>query len=291
MTFTYALITPSFAGDFERCKLLVESVERCIGTDHPYYIIVPTPDLPVFETLKTRSKLNISLIPEESLMPWYVFRTPFSKKWRVNLFGMPTRGWITQQFCKLMIATKIKEEVLVILDSDVCFIRPLDLNQFAKDEDVRLLCVPNRGKNNPKQRRWHRLSAKLLGIPPTDYFGSGYIGNVVTWRRSIVLRLIDHLRKNHIFWRLAILNQPTFSEYILYGIYAEQLLGMKGHYKEADKGVTEYWAPRPMTDDGIHAFFDEINEEFAIMISAKAGIAADRYLALIRAQWEKYGVA
>jgi hypothetical protein len=290
MNYSYALVTPSFAGDFERCKLLVESVERCIGTDYPYYIMVPASDLPVFETLKTHSRLNISLIAEESLMPWYVFRTPFSKKWRLNLFGLPIRGWITQQFCKLMIATKIKEEVLVILDSDVCFIRPLDLNQFVKNEDVRLLCVPNMG-NTPKQHRWHRLSAKLLNIPPKDYFGSGYIGNVVTWRRSIVLRLIDHLRKKHLFWRLTILNRRTFSEYILYGVYVEQLLGMEGHYKEAEKGVKEYWAKKPLSEEGIRTFFNKIHEEFAIMISAKALITADRYLALVRAQWKKYGVA
>lgn len=283
---SFALITPSFSGDFERCKLLVESVARCVvPAQTPYYLIVPAKDVPLFATLN--SFRPVTLIPEESLLPWHIFRTPFSRKWRLNLFGLPVRGWMVQQICKLAIAENIREEVMVIVDSDICFVRGLDLNRFVRDDRIRLLSVPGRG-NEPAHYPWHRVAARLLGLPARDYFGNGYIGNVVTWRRDVVLQLIQQLKKRSRFWKQVILNQMTFSEYILYGAFAEFVLqDHSGHYKETNKEVKEYWTAKPLTDDELARFFDEVQDCFAIMITAKAGMPIQRYRSMIEKLWSR----
>jgi hypothetical protein len=283
---SFALITPSFSGDFERCKLLVESVARCVAPPQtPYYLIVPAKDVPLFATLN--SFRPVILIPEESLLPWHIFRTPFSRKWRLNLFGLPVRGWMVQQICKLAIAEIIREEVMVIVDSDICFVRRVDLNHFVREDGVRLLSVPGRG-NEPAHYPWHRVAARLLGLPARDYFGNGYIGNVVTWRRDVVLQLIQQLKKRGRFWKQTVLNQMTFSEYILYGVFAEFVLqDRSGHYKETNKEVKEYWTAKPLTDDELARFFDEVQDCFAIMITAKAGMPIQRYRPMIEKLWSR----
>jgi Family of unknown function (DUF6492) len=285
MSLTFALATPSYSGDFERCRLLVESVARCVTPQVPFYLMVPKKDLALFETLK--EFYPVTLLTQESLLPWYVIQTPFSRKYRLNLFGMPVRGWIAQQICKIALAQHIKQDVMLILDSDVCFVRPLDLNEFVKGDQVRLLSVPDRG-NSPDHYPWHRLAAKMIGLPATDYFGDGYIGQAITWRRDVVLKMIEHLKKRNRFWRLAILNSLTFSEYILYGVYAEHFLKeQSGHYKETYKGVKEYWTPKPLTEEELGEFFATVEDNFAVMLTAKGGIGPKDYINFVRELWDK----
>lgn len=285
MSHSFALVTPSFSGDFERCKLLVESVSRCVTPRVPYYLVVPQKDIALFSQLN--EFYPITVIPEESLLPWHVIRTPLSKKWRLNLFGLPVRGWMVQQLCKLGIAQVIKEDIMVIIDSDICFVNPLDLHSFVKNNQVRLLSVPGRG-DEPAHYPWHRVAAKLLGLPDCHYFGNGYIGNVVTWRRDITLQLVEQLKKRNRLWRQLILNQVTFSEYILYGVYAEFMLKeQSGHYKETHKGVNEYWTAKPLTDEEIAEFFRNPEPCFAVMITAKAGIPISRYKPFVEAMWNR----
>lgn len=282
---TAALITLSYDGDFDRCRLLVESVRRCCREQLPYYLIVPSRDVAKFQTLASLYPLTI--LPEESLLPRYVIRTPFSKKWRLNLLGLPTRGWIVQQLCKLKVATKIPEELMIIVDSDNAFVRPFSTADFLREDKVRLLSIPNRG-NMPSHYPWHRNAAWLLGLERRDYFGNGYIGNIVTWRKSQVLALIQHLKRRFICWQWVILNQLTFSEYILYGVFCEWIQReQSGHYQETDKQVHEYWDETDLTQAQLESFFREVDpaKHLAIMVSAKSGIAVPRYQALLEAKW------
>lgn len=287
MTNKFALISPSFRGDFERCKLLLESIVNCVEPKVNYYLIVPSSDVELFNTLQ--SIYPVTVIPEETLLPWYIFKTPFSKKWRLNLFGLPIRGWMIQQICKLNITKVVEEDIYVILDSDICFVNKLDLTSFEKDDKVRLLSFSGKA-NSPSHHPWHRLAGKLLGLEPKDYFGSGYIGNVVTWRKDTLVKLHQHLRKqNGRFWLLKILNQITVSEYILYGVFCEFILKENsGHFKEEHNLAKEYWTPKSLTDEQLSEFFDTFDHDTqqAIMITAKAGIPIERYRHHIEAKWK-----
>ena len=50
-----ALVTPSYKPDFERCKLLTESVECCLQGDVTHYLVIDRKDFHLFKQL-TSSK-------------------------------------------------------------------------------------------------------------------------------------------------------------------------------------------------------------------------------------------
>lgn len=283
-----AIIIASYGPDFERCQLLVESVDKFLKDEIPMYIIVPSKDVNLFEGLNKSGRVRV--INENSLLPWWVIRLPFSKKWRLSLCTIPLRGWVIQQMCKLNISAFSNEDYYIILDSDNVFVRPWSVTDFVNQEQqVRLLSVPGRGRNIPSHYPWHRVSGKLLGLEQKDYFGCGYIGNIVTWRRDTLLKLQEHLkRKNFGGWQRAVAKNMTISEYILYGIYSEHVLKENsGHYGEAQNIVHEYWTEKNLSDDEINGFLAKMEpHHIAAMITAKAGISVERYEKIIRKLWE-----
>jgi hypothetical protein len=273
---SYAIITPSFAPDFERCKLLCSSLVKYVKPPYKHYLIVDQRDLDLFKQLKTPEN---ELIAVESVLPNWIMRLPFARKWWFNFKGLPIRNWIVQQIVKLSMAEHVHEDVFVFIDSDVAFIRSFDFHTFEHGSHVRLFKIPG-GGNIESHYKWHRAAAKLLGISPQDYFGARYIGNVVTWRRENVLKL--HQRIAEISgrpWIDAVARQWNLSEYILYGVFADQVLkGESGHYDVADNICHEYWTPKPMDRAETDRFVAGLKrDQVAVMVSAKAGVNLDQY--------------
>jgi Family of unknown function (DUF6492) len=76
-------------------------------------------------------------------------------------------------------------------------------------------------------RAWHRSSAELVGLERREYFGSDYIGNLVTWRRDVVLALQRRIEEvSGVRWDKAVCRKRDISEYILYGVFVEHQLGL-----------------------------------------------------------------
>src|SRR5215469_13511811 len=94
-----AVITPSFAPDFELCVALNRSVlQNSLDTVH-HHIIVPRSDLKLFARLAgPRTHIRC----EADFLPRGFVRVPLSK-FTVNLGRPfpPVRGWILQQVIKL----------------------------------------------------------------------------------------------------------------------------------------------------------------------------------------------
>jgi hypothetical protein len=282
-TASFALVTLSYRRDLERCRLLVESAERLVTPESPHYLVVPRCDLALFRELATRP--HVRLLEEERLLPWWIFRTPVSPKWRANLLGLPVRGWIAQQLGKLALPDHVAEEVLVLIDSDVVFFRPLDLRSFVRGDRVRLFAVPGRG-DAPDHRRWYRGAARLLGLPRRDYFGCGYVGNVITWRRDTALALRRHVERTwHLPWIVLLSNQVTMSEYVLYGVFCETVLGEKsGHYADPVNPTLEYWTPGRPDAARLRELVAGVRpHHVALMVTAKAGLSAAECADLVRA--------
>jgi hypothetical protein len=141
------------------------------------------------------------------------------------------RGWIMQQLTKLSASAATQAEHLVFVDSDLVFLRPLDADSILRGDRLRLHRVPGDG-NRGRHLRWHHRAARLLGETPR-YFGSDYIGQLVTWRRS---RLVDLQRHVETVqgrpWQECVAVSLEFSEYILYGVFCEAVLGLEasGHF-------------------------------------------------------------
>ena len=126
-----AVITPSYAPDFELCRDLNTSMLAHTPASTTHYIIVPHRDVGLFRSLLGPRTIVWSvdqLIPRyfvglDRLNLWVNLRRPFP----------PVRGWVMQQAVKLQAAAQIEADVLLTVDSDVVFVRPVTAQTFQRD--------------------------------------------------------------------------------------------------------------------------------------------------------------
>lgn len=275
--FEFAVITPSYTPDFERCKLLARSVQKFVQPA-THYIIVTQKDFPLFKQLQGPTT---EILIVESLIPRWLFKMPLFKNGWFSLKTPPVRNWILQQIVKLSAGFQIEKDVLVYVDSDLSFIRPFDLQTLVRGDQVRLF----RADDFQPIGDWDVATAQLLGLPVQKF--ANYLQGIVTWRHDNVVKLFQHLE--------AVSGQEAIetlcrswhlSEYQLYGSFVEHCLQENvGHFWDTRALCKEYWTPVNLSDAELETFLSNIEPEYvAVMISAKAGIAPKRYQALL----EKY---
>jgi hypothetical protein len=274
----FAIITPSYTPDFERCKLLAWSVQQFCQSSATHYIIVTHQDYPLFKQLQGS---RTEVITVESILPRWLFKLPLIKNGWLSLKTPPIRNWVAQQLVKLSVGQYLNQEVMTFVDSDLTFIRPFDLQNFVQGSQVRLFRVkvddPTRAANP-----WENAAAKLLGLPAQPI--ANYIGGIVTWKRENVLKLHRHIEQvSGRGYMETLCRSWHLSEYILYGAFVDSVLQNAGHIWNDRPVCKEYWNPTQLTDDELATFFQEVNDEhLAVMISAKANIAPSRYQSLIK---------
>lgn len=282
----FGIITPSYAPDFERCQILSSSIKKFISPAATHYIIVDARDLKLFSQLKSP---NTEIITVESMLPWWIQRLPLIKNGWLSLKTGFIRNWLLQQVVKLAVAQHINKDIFVFVDSDVTFIRTLNLHNLVRQNKIRLLRIPDQYDQNfldkyPRFAKWQQTSAKLLGLNQIQVPSPGYIGNVITWRRDHLLKLYEHIEQiSGEDWMKTICSSLHLSEYILYGTFVDQVLKeQSGHYYDSERICHEYWLEKPMSDQELQKFFTEIlPEDKAVMISAKAKISPQRYQQII----------
>ncbi|MET0368841.1 MAG: DUF6492 family protein, partial [Methylobacterium sp.] len=162
----------------------------------------------------------------------------------VSFKGRPVRGWIAQQIMKLNAAAGAATDTVLHLDSDTAFVRPLPAGALAQDGLLRLARFPG-AADDAMHAPWHRAASTLLGLPPTDYHGADYIDQFVTWRRANVRGLLERI--GAVTGRdpiEALAATSDFSEYILYGVYCEHVLGLtaSGHAGAEESLCETVWS-------------------------------------------------
>jgi hypothetical protein len=249
---TARLVTCSYSGDFELCKMLCESVDRFAPPSIGHSLFVPERDRKLFAPLATR---NRTIDAQESLLPRWMWKVPLpAPRWRalfrlprrnvyLTPFSAPVRGWIAQQIMKISAAASAASDIVVHLDSDNVFIRPLSIDRLERQGRVRLYRNPNRVELST-HRVWHRAAGALLGLPPSDFYGAEYIDQLVVWRRSVAKALVARIEEvGGRDWRTTLARTPHFAEYILYGIFADRVLGLEaaGLYAEPQSLCHSRW--------------------------------------------------
>ena len=230
-----SLVTCSFRGDLEVCRLLCETIDRFAPTDMIHWLYVPKADVPLFADLASARR---RIATQESLLPWWFAKAPMpGPKWRARLrlprrnvyvtpLSKPVRGWIAQQIMKIAAATQAETEIVVHVDSDNAFIRPLQMEHVARGGAVRLYRHPEMVQR-ASHRMWHEAAGRLLGLEAGDFHGAEYIDQLVVWRRSVARGLTARIAEiAGTDWRIALARAPHFAEYILYGVYADRVLGL-----------------------------------------------------------------
>lgn len=294
---TFALATPSYRGDIERCRLLCASIDRFVTGHAVHYLLVEDRDLPLFRDLEGPRR---RVLPESQLLPgWLKSRPdPLSLGKRRLWTGAqalargipPLRGWHAQQLRKFAVARAIAEDVILFADSDMLFVRPFDLTSLSDDGAIRLYRKPDAiTAAMARHVPWCVNASALLGLEAPLFPSPDYINNLVSWRRDHVLALLDHVESvNERDWVAAIARDRQFSEYMIYGYFVERVLGLEaaGHWPDARELCKVYWFSEDAAGMEELRSFEEVLEpwQVAVGIQSFIGQPLDRIRALFERQ-------
>lgn len=265
-------VTPSFKGDFERCKLLCETTRRFLPDAVEHILIVDQRDEELFKPLAGG---KIRLVIAEDIVPRQ------SRKLLGVLPHIPVRGWMWQQLCKIAAFNCTQADVIQFVDSDVALVRPVDVTRIVNDRgQVRLQRTVFTDENN---RYWHGIAADLLGIKNTDVT-KNYVGNYITWQRRHVLAMTEKIERDASMpWIEAILKHRTFSEYTTYGVFCDYVLNMqvKNQFHDSSSNLHMTWDLHN-SKTAIKYFMQDLKpEHLGIMIHSKLGIPVSAYRSFV----------
>ncbi|MGB3533509.1 MAG: DUF6492 family protein [Microcoleaceae cyanobacterium] len=281
---TFCLVTPSYAPDFERCQFLCSTIEQFVPASTQHYIIVDRRDFSLFKTLQNN---RTEILVVEDVIPGWINKIPLIKNGWFSLKTLPIRNWLLQQIVKLAAAQFVAEDVIMFVDSDVAFVRPLiPQERLIQDGKIRFYREPNSIPQSWKgHESWYQAASKLLITPMVDFPAPNYIGDLITWKRDNVIKLHHHLEEvNGRSWIEVIANTWNVSEYILYGMFVDYVLKDDSHHfiDEFYPGL-QYFGTEDLSEQQIKDFLAEIQpHHVTVMISAKAGIPIQRYAQLLK---------
>jgi len=268
-----AIITPSFRGDFVRCQLLVESIQRFVPDHVKHYLVVDRRDMSIFHPLQSN---RTRLLVVEELLPWWIMRLPRLRRFWWSFRSLPIRNWILQQIVKLSVPHVVPEEYLFYVDSDVFFVRPFDPSDLIRNGQAPLFCETGKSSFGSFNDEWHAVAARIIGIPVETNYDTIFVGNIVCWRKSLVKRLSERIEAvSNRHWVLSVVRHLKFSEYVLYGMFVTRLAIDEPplHYRDSGNGALClcYWGNSPLGDDALADFKAQLAEtNVAVMISAKS---------------------
>jgi hypothetical protein len=269
---TFALVTPSYWRDVERCRFLVETTARWVPARVHHYLVIARRDVPLFKPMLSA---RTTLIVVEDIIPSWLFRVPGLRHFWVSLRTRPVKNWILQQIVKLSAPAVIKEDVLLYADSDMFFVAPFDPAEFERDGKVPLFLEPGQKGLIESNGAWQDTCCKLLGIASPGDDDNNYIGQLIWWRRQNALQTVQRVQESTgKDWQQAIAPLSGFSEYILYGIYSHLILGEERsqHWYDGVVRTLSYWQTHALSRKDLSAFKAMLApHHHSAMVSAKSG--------------------
>lgn len=289
------VITISYRGDFELARDLCVSIDRFADPAIEHILVVPRSDLPLFAPLAYGTRRVVTV---EDVLPQGYKKLPLPRQITLGRYyrrlirevwlgpnGL-VRGWIVQQILKLSAPAITRRDVIVFADSDIVLVRPMSATLFTTGSMVRLYRVPGATEDSAMHQEWHTVSARLLGLETMAYFGADYIGNLVTWRREVILQLQARITAiAGESWDSIIARERAFSEYILYGIFAEHVLGLSGsgHLPTGQDLVHAGWHYSLNTPAGLDDFVKGLGaDQVGVAIQSTENFTIDERRLLIR---------
>jgi Family of unknown function (DUF6492) len=266
-----SVITKSFAPDFELCSDLHRSVLAFAPESVHHHIIVPRSDLKLFGRLagsRTHIRCDADFLPSS-------FVSLPLRNFVINLGRPlpPVRGWILQQVIKLAAVAASEDDIVLVADSDVEFVRPFTVETFVRDGVVRFYRKPQVINDLPRHMTWHRTARAMLGLPPADPPYTDYIAAMLACDPSIVRQMLARVAATTgCPWATAIARQLHFSEWTLYGVFVDNVMAVPAKSNVSDDPLClAYWETQPLNMDGAFDFLRGVQPtDVAAMISAKS---------------------
>jgi len=270
-----AVMTKSYAPDFELCASLSRSVLDCSPDAVHHHIVVPRSDLQLFGRL---AGPRVEIRCEAHLLPRSFVRLPFANI-MVNLGRPfpPVRGWIQQQVIKLAAIAASEDDVVLVADSDVEFVRPFAPEMFVRDGSVRFFRKPDQiDRRLSRHMIWHRVARELLGLPPAEPPYPDYISSPLAWDPKLVRQMLARVAATTKRpWPTAIAGQLDFSECVIYGVFVDEVIGASATSFVSDDSLCKvYWEQTPLTQESAAAFIRSVQPtDIAVVIQSKSRTA------------------
>lgn len=241
-----ALLTPTYRRDLELCTLLCESVDRHVTSFSKHYLLVPDSDVALFSRFESAHRV---VVPASAFLPSWLRPLPsiIQRKRRQfwwSLRAKPASGWHIQQLLKIAAAAALPHQRFCILDSDIVFFRDFDLARFEYPNAIPLLTMRNAVTTDfPRHARWVETSHQLLGLPPTTLPASDFIGHIIFWDQKTVRAMASRIEAvTHSDWIETLCRIREFSEYMLYGFFAQHDAGSSVRHTPVSRTpCLSYW--------------------------------------------------
>lgn len=268
-----AVITPSFGPDAPIFQDLRKSVMLHMPPSTVHHVVVPRGDHAIFARF-TGSHCAVRTEPQ--LLPRRYLRTPVGGMWtNLRRPWPPVRGWVMQQALKIAAAGLMQTKAVIIADSDVVLVRSVGLSDLVQGDEVKLYRLDGAVHGGMERHvRWHRVARRLLGLetvvrPPLH----DYVSSFNIWDPSVVRGMQARISEvTGRPWIDAVTAELQVSEFVLYGVYVDEVLGGLGSGGYLNAGFCHnYWDTTPLDGAGAEVFAAAVPQEaLAVMISAKS---------------------
>lgn len=273
-----AVLTPSYAPDVELFTILHESVMLHTQPGTLHHVVVPDRDHDMFAELNSG---RLIVHRASTLIPRRFLAVPRANTWiNARCPWPPVRGWVMQQVLKLAAAAAMEVDVVMLADSDVCLTRQLAEQDLVRQGRVRHYRVEGAVHDAmPRHLLWHKVTRRLLRLPsPPPPPLPDYVAPLAAWRPDDIRKMLEHVeRVGGSAWQDLIGRELHFSEFILQGVYVDELAGTEDRWVTQESGCHCFWTDdSPLSSAAARAFVDGRSaEDFAVMISARSGTTLD----------------
>ena len=267
---SWALLTPSFSRDFARCELLVESCERYLAPSVKHYIIIDQRDEAMFAPLRSR---RTELVLKQDVLPSFLHQVPFRPKWWWQWTGRPVRGWMVQQIVKLSADRFASEDAYIFADSDTFFVKSWDPDSWIRHGAVPMFRESGPPLRGPMTTSWFEVTGSLLGVSFPEPYETNYVTSLAVWRRDNLRKLHRALEERHgTPWQKALCPLRTVSEYTLYGLFCDGVLGEAAEQYHTDIVPTlNYWPDVALDQPGVERWAGGLEEQHVMgMVSSRS---------------------
>jgi hypothetical protein len=306
-TVRLAVVTPTYRPDFALFRELHESVLEFTNEDVMHYAIVPDRDVSLFSRIRS-DRLTIrpttEFVPRRYLSTYAASQairsvTGFSWLPSVQAINLrrpwpPIRGWILQQVVKLVAAGSLDVDVVISVDSDVCFIRRVATELFSRDQVTHLYRL-RKGVHNdmPDHATWHKTARRILGLPDGGPASSNdYIAPLVALDVSLVRALRDRIEiVGGRDWVDVLTSELHLSEYILYGTYVDEIAPFEARsFASESSRCHSRWGAEPLTAADARSMVESLTEfDVAVHVQSTAGTDTSLRRALVKSARQVVG--
>jgi hypothetical protein len=267
-----AVLTPCYRGDAELLPDLHQSVLECTPADTVHHVVVPPSDRALFTK---HQGPRCRVWTHRDFLPRRYVCIPHASGLAVNSCRPwpPVRGWVVQQAIKIAASRMLEAGTVLIADSDAVLVRPMTAEQFRLDGRLRLFRAEHAvHAGMPRHVCWHGVARRLLGLPPApDLPLPDYVNAINVWDPKIVLamqqRITEVTGRN---WLDAVTSELHISEFVLYGVFVDEVLGRPPALDAAF--CHNYYSSDPLDREQALAFADRMTPDaVGVMISSHSG--------------------